>query len=111
MSGPAKIHTAVSQVAMMCAWSHWFGISGRACAVLTELYLAAPDTLSAETLAVRARCTLITVVRTFIPILRQVMTDEAVDHITGHGYRLTDEGVAECKRVLVSMGDELRSAA
>lgn len=107
----ARTASAVSQVAMMCAWAHWFGISARASAVLTELYLAAPTPLAPDVVALRSRSMESTVVRVHMPTLRQAMTDGAVDHIPGAGYRLTDEGVAECKRVLVSMSDELRRAA
>ena len=95
---------------MMCAWAHWFGISSRASAVLTELYLASPDPLSRDDLALRTRCTPATIARLFLPLLRQVMVDDAIDHIPGSGYLLTEDGAAECRRVLMTMSDELRAA-
>jgi DNA-binding winged helix-turn-helix (wHTH) protein len=43
--------------------------------------------------------------------LRQALEAEAIDTERGRGYRLTEEGRAECRAALRQVGEELRRAS
>jgi hypothetical protein len=40
-------------------------------------------------------------------LIRSALESEAVDHIQGVGYHLTESGMAECRRALKTLGAEL----
>jgi predicted transcriptional regulator len=93
------------------AFSHWFGLERASSFVLMELYNKAPAPQLASDIARATGSTASTVINHHLVKLRQALNSEAIDFEPGQGYRLTDEGMDECRAVLWGMAEELRRAS
>ena len=96
---------------MAAAFGEWFGLERTSTVVLVQLYRLGAEPATAAQLAVMSSSTPSAVVRHHLPRLRQALNAEAIDSEPARGYRLTDEGMAECRAVLWAMGEELRRAS
>ena len=92
------------------AYCHWFGIQPGAATVLTVLYSQKGHPLTMGELADKSHTTPGTV-EVQLVCLRKALDDEAIDHIPGQGYALTESGMSECRAVLWTVGEELRRAS
>jgi|SRR5579863_7188473 len=92
------------------AFREWFGLSPSEANILTALYETAEGYVHAGELA---RCAAVTrrSVSFHMVSLRQALDPEAIDTERGRGYRLTDEGRAECRAALWQVGEALRRAS
>jgi len=92
------------------AFIDWFGLSPCEADLLAVLYAARGACLTAPRLAAAAGSTPGAVSVHMVQI-RRALEAEAVDHVPGAGYCLTDEGLAECRAAVRAMADELDAAA
>lgn len=91
------------------AFREWFGLTPAAAEILAALYAArgasmAPDDL-ARTAGVSPRA-----VGFHLFSVRQALDCEGLDHEPGHGYRLSEIGLEECRAALRTLAEELRAA-
>lgn len=102
--------SAALDSAMKAAFSSWFGLERTSTVVLVQLYRLGGEPVTAEQLAVLSASTRSGVQNHHVSKLRQALNTEGLDFEPGRGYRLTDEGMAECLAVLRSMSAELLAA-
>lgn len=103
---PRHIADAADAAAKRAAFAHWFGLSWSEAKVLYALVERAGDFLSGCQLGQIANIN-----DSHLPVrihrLRLVMNTEAIDFVRGHGYRLTDIGLAETKEAMEAMARSL----
>ena len=92
------------------AFREWFGLSPAEANILVALYEAGEGYLPATQLARQSAVTPRSI-SFHIVALRQALDAEAIDTERGRGYRLTEEGRAECRAALWQVGEELRRAS
>ncbi|HUZ12640.1 MAG TPA: helix-turn-helix domain-containing protein [Caulobacteraceae bacterium] len=92
------------------AFREWFGLRAAEAGILAALYQTSAGFLSAAQLARLAAVTPGSV-SVHMVSLRQALDTEAIDSERRRGYRLTDEGRAECREALRQVGEELRRAS
>lgn len=101
---------AVADHAMRIAFTIWFALPPAAAAILVRLYNLRGEHMSAHHGLAGTQSTKASVAY-HVHHLRQALNNEAIDYTPRQGYRLTDEGMAECRAVLWTMGEELRRAS
>jgi hypothetical protein len=92
------------------AFREWFGLSRAQAEILSALYETHDRFLGADELARRGGVTRVSISYQMV-VLRQALDPEAIDTERGLGYRLTDEGRAECRSAILQVGEELRRAS
>jgi DNA-binding response OmpR family regulator len=92
------------------AFREWFGLRPAEADLLTGLYEAEGEVVSRAQLAATARVVLPSV-PVLVVRLRGALEPEAIDCARGQGYRLTDQGLAECRRALRSLSEELQAVS
>jgi DNA-binding winged helix-turn-helix (wHTH) protein len=96
--------------AFRAAFREWFGLRPAEADLLVILYGAAGEFVArpaiAELAGVRGGS-----VNVHICHLRASLEAEAIDSAPRRGYRLTEQGMAECRGALWTMGEELRTAS
>lgn len=98
----------IEQHAYEVAFRHWFGLGPQPARLLVLLYLGAGEPLTTALLATALRTTIDGVQRHICDI-RKSLDAEAIDSAR-LCYRLTDDGLAECRAVLWQVGETLRKA-
>lgn len=92
--------------ALHIVFCHWFGLTASEADLLVMLFDAPDAPLSMRDLVQRTGLT-----RTNINFrmhrVRAALETEAIDHVRGAGYRLTDEGRQECRAAAWQIGQEL----
>ena len=91
------------------AFREWFGLTRAQADLLRALYDADGGLMTPRELAAAAGVAAGAISYHLVDI-RRALEAEAVDTEPGHGYRLTEEGLAECRAALVRIGEELRRA-
>jgi DNA-binding response OmpR family regulator len=99
----------MSAAAWRIAFRDWFGLWRSSADLLTVLYAAQGQVCTPSELA-REACISEGAVCFHIHQLRTALEAEALDTEPGEGYRLTEEGLAECRAVLHALADELARA-
>jgi hypothetical protein len=92
------------------AFREWFGLTRAQANILAELYAAAGGFRTSRELGAAAGTAAGSAPFHLVDI-RKALEVEAVDSEPGRGYRLTDEGMAECRDALLRIGQELLGAA
>ena len=103
--------TAVDALsAYRMAFREWFGLSPTEAEILVVLYDAGGALMQPHQIADAAggRAGSVTV---HLAVLRSTLEAEAIDCVRGAGYRLTEQGIAECRAALWTVGEELRRAS
>ena len=85
----------------------WFGISPSQARLLVLLLRAEGRVVPPAELSQAAGVTR-HAVRTHLSQLREAMDPEALDCERGHGYRLSQIGLDECRQALAAMAAEMR---
>ena len=91
------------------AFREWFGLTRAQADLLLALYDARGELLTPAELAVRTAVSKGSISFHLVDI-RRALEAEAVDTEPRCGYRLTEEGLAECRAALARIGEELRLA-
>lgn len=100
----------VDEHALEVAFRTWFGLPPGPARVLISLYLARDVTLTAPALAA-THATSKATIHGQVMVLRRALETEAIDYVRPDGYRLTEDGRAECLAALWQMGEALRMAS
>lgn len=107
ISGRSRQHADNHAYAM--AFAQWFGLPSQPARLLVSLYQAKDDHLTIAQLGDGHSLTPGAIHR-YICLLRQALDTEAIDTQRLVGYRLTEDGQAECRAALWQMGEVLRRA-
>jgi hypothetical protein len=103
-----------ADIAAHVVFDHWFGLgrssTHKRAAVLLALYRANGAPMTASQLAAITGAKVGSVITRHIPELRSALANEALDFIPGRGYALTENGMAECRAALWTLGEEMRAA-
>ena len=91
------------------AFREWFGLTPAASEILAVLYAAKGQSMAPEELARRAGVSPRSVGFHLFSV-RQALECEGLDHEPGHGYRLSEIGLGECRSALRTLAEELRAA-
>ena len=91
------------------AFREWFGLTPAGAEILAVLYGAKGATLSPDELAQKAGVSPRSIGFHLFAV-RQALECEGLDHLPGHGYRLSEIGLAECRGALRTLAEELRAA-
>lgn len=105
-----KGNKSVENRAYAIAFREWFGLAPQPSRVLVMLYQGHAAAASADSIAAEMRTTKAGVHRHICDI-RKAMDTEALDCTRTEGYRLTEDGMAECRAVLWQVGETLRMAS
>lgn len=106
----ASVPSLIDSASYRVAFTGWFGLRPAETSVLVALYHdKRVGYVPAAELAILAEVTL-NAIPVHVSCLRKALEAEAIDTERNAGYRLTDEGRAECRAALWSMGEELRRA-
>jgi len=97
-------------IACRFAFREWFGLRPAEADLLAGLYAADGRVVSRDELAAAARV-VIPSVPVLVVRLRDALEPESIDCERGVGYRLTDQGLDECRRALRSLSEELRAVS
>lgn len=91
------------------AFAQWFGLPSQPARILVSLYRAKDNH---QTIAQLGKGHGLTpgAIHRYVCLLRQALDTEAIDTQRLMGYRLTEEGQAECRAALWQMGEVLRRA-
>ena len=92
------------------AFREWFGLTRAQSDLLAVLFAANGAVLSPAQWGAAAGVAPGSITFHLVDI-RRALEAEAVDTEPGRGYRLTEEGLAECRDALVRLGQELMGAA
>lgn len=91
------------------AFQDWFGLTRAAAELLAALYEAQGQAMPAPELA-RTAGVAPGAVGFHLVAIRRALECEGLDREPGQGYRLSEIGLEECRKVLHALGDELRRA-
>jgi DNA-binding winged helix-turn-helix (wHTH) protein len=91
------------------AFREWFGLTPAAAEILAVLFAAKGETVAPDELASQAGVSPRSV-GCHLFAVRQALDCEGLDHEPGQGYRLSEVGLDECRRALVTLAEELRAA-
>ncbi len=91
------------------AFREWFGLTRAAADLLVALYDARGELMTVRELAAAAGVAPGSVTFHLVDV-RAALEAEALDTERGKGYRLSEEGLAECRDALLQIGEELRRA-
>lgn len=91
------------------AFREWFGLTPAASELLAVLYGARGETVTPDELARQAGVSP-RAIGFHLFAVRQALECEGLDHVPGHGYRLSEVGLDECRQALRTLAEELRAA-
>ncbi len=91
------------------AFREWFGLTPAGAEILAVLYGAKGATLSPDELARKAGVSPRSIGFHLFAV-RQALECESLDHLPGHGYRLSEIGLDECRAAVRTLAEELRAA-
>jgi biotin operon repressor len=101
---------AMREHAYETAFRCWYSMGPRPAHLLLLLYMANGKPLSVRDLATDLNTTK-EALHQHIWGLRRSLDTEAIDRTEGGGYRLSEDGLAECRAVLWQVGESLRMAS
>jgi DNA-binding CsgD family transcriptional regulator len=91
------------------AFREWFGLTPAGAEILAVLYGARGTTVAPEELARKAGVSPRAIGFHLVGV-RQALECEGLDHVPGHGYRLSEIGLDECRAAVRTLAEELRAA-
>ncbi len=91
------------------AFREWFGLTPAGAEILAVLYGGKGEPIAPEVLAREAGVSP-RAVGFHLFAVRQALECEGLDHVPGHGYRLSEVGLDECRAALLTLAEELRAA-
>jgi hypothetical protein len=91
------------------AFREWFGLTPAGAEILAVLYGARGATVAPEMLAREAGVSP-RAIGFHLFAVRQSLECEGLDHVPGHGYRLSEVGLEECRSAIRTLAEELRAA-
>jgi DNA-binding winged helix-turn-helix (wHTH) protein len=101
--------TSPSPSSYVMAFREWFGLTRAQSELLLALYDAHGELLTSRDLAAATGVAAGSVPFHLVDI-RAALEAEGLDTERGKGYRLTEEGLEECRNALMRIGEELRLA-
>ena len=99
----------MSQSCRRLAFREWFGLTPAAAEILAVLYAAKGEAIAPEELARQAGVSP-RAIGFHLFAVRQALECEGLDHLPGHGYRLSEVGLEECRAAIRTLAEELRAA-
>ena len=106
---PLAMTTHPSPPSYVMAFREWFGLTRAQAELLLALYDAHGELMTSRDLAAATGVAAGSVPFHLVDI-RAALEAEGLDTERGKGYRLTEEGLDECRSALVCIGEELRLA-
>ena len=91
------------------AFREWFGLTPAGSEILAVLYAAKGEAIAPEELARQAGVSP-RAIGFHLFAVRQALECEGLDHLPGHGYRLSEVGLEECRAAIRTLAAELRAA-
>ena len=92
------------------AFAEWFGLRPQPARLLVTLYRQNTASMTIQQIGVPLAMSAGAIQR-YVCDVRKALEAEAIDYHRTEGYRLTDEGMAECRAALWQMGEVLRRAS